>query len=73
MHAAIVRSNSEEDVARCSLGVLDEHVKLAVAIEDTSVKQLEFGRSDAMTLVFLDQLPVGKCGLRIPRRGIGVG
>ena len=42
LRPAIANADLDQDVLGCVLGVLHEHVKVAVAVEDTGVQQFVF-------------------------------
>ena len=63
--AAVGRREADADVFRPGFRVLDRHVEVAIVIEDPGVEQFVLGKFQAATLVLLDQLLVGKRGLRV--------
>jgi hypothetical protein len=63
--AAINGGDTHDDIARSFLGVFDEDVEVAVLVENAGVEQLVLGFAAAAALVLLDQIDVGKGGLRI--------
>src|SRR5271157_2257794 len=71
--SAIVRSDSNEDVLRGGLGILDDDIKIPVFVEDTGIEQLKFGLFFRTAAVFFDELPIGKGALRIFVKELHVG
>ncbi len=65
IRTAIPSRDANQNVFHRSLGVLDEHVEIAILIEDARVHQLEFGIQLGAALVYCDELIVRKRGLRI--------
>src|ERR1700741_1955455 len=70
MHAcrfrsATVRGDSNEDVFRDGLGILDDDIKITVFVEDVRIKQLKFGVLFGTAPIFLQQLSIGISSLRI--------
>src|SRR5436309_4787828 len=63
--AAIVRSDSNKNVFRGGLGILNDDVEIAVFVEDAGIEQLKLGIFFRTTTVFFQQLSIGKCALRI--------
>ena len=63
--SAIVRGDPDEDVFRGGLGILDDHIEVAVFVEDAGIEQLEFGISFRTASIFFHQLPIRKRALRI--------
>src|SRR5207247_2004388 len=62
---AIVRRDSNEDVFRSGLGILDDDIKITVFVEDTGIQQLKFGVLFRAASVFFQQLSIGIGALRI--------
>src|ERR1700691_6177420 len=62
---AVGRRDADQNVVYVGLGILDEHVEVAVLIEDAGIDQLKLGIGVSAALVFLEQARVGKLGLRI--------
>ena len=62
---AIVDGDADQHVLRTRLGVLDEHVEVAVAVEDAGIEQLVLELLARPAPVGLDQVPVGKLALRV--------
>ena len=62
---AIVHGDPDEHVFRALLGVFDEHVEVAVVVEDAGVEQLVLELLPRSSPVRLDQVPVGKLALRV--------
>src|SRR5713226_2953083 len=63
--AAIVRSDSNKDVFRGGLGILNDDIEIAVFVEDAGIEQLKLGIFFRMAPVFFQQLSIGKGTLRI--------
>ena len=62
---AVVRGDPDRQVLRIGLGVLDEDVEVAIAIEYPGIEQLVLGTLSGAALVVLDELAIRKRGLRI--------
>jgi hypothetical protein len=60
-----VHPNPHNQIVGIDLGMLDEHVEVAVAVEDPGVEQLELGCFAATAAVFFDQQRVRILLLRI--------
>ena len=56
LRPAIVDGDPDEHVFRAFLGVLDEHVEIAVFVEDAGVEQLVLGLLPRAAAVRLDQV-----------------
>ena len=54
--AAVGRADADQNVLGRVLGVLDEHVEVAVLVEDAGVEQFVFQRVLSPAAVFLDQI-----------------
>ena len=65
LRPAIVDGDADQHVLRTRLGVLDEHVEVAVAVEDAGIEQLVLELLARPAPVGLDQVPVGKLALRV--------
>ena len=63
--SAVVRSDPDRQVLRIGLGVLDEDVEVAIAIEYPGVEQLVLRTLSGAALVVLDELAIRKRGLRV--------
>ena len=63
--AAVVRRDSHQHFVRPGLGVLHEHVEVAVAVEDAGVEQFELRVARAALVAFLEQLRVRERTLRV--------
>src|SRR5437870_11766161 len=78
MHArrfgsAIVRGDSNEDVFRGGLGILDDNIKVTVFVEDAGIEQLKFGVLFRTAPIFLEQLSIGLSARRIFVKNFHVG
>ncbi len=73
LRTAVMHRHLAEDIGRAGLGVLHEHVKVPIIVEDTGIEQLEFRVGLAAGGVALDQLRVGKGPLRILVKHLEVG
>ena len=62
---AVMRGDPDRQVLRIGLGVLDEDVEVAIALEHPGIEQLVLRTLSGATLVVLDQLAVRKRRLRI--------
>ena len=62
---AVVDGDADEHVLRAVLRVLDEHVEVAVVVEDAGVEQLVLHLLPRPFRVRLDEVPVGKLALRV--------
>ena len=60
-----MHGDTDEDVFRAFLGVLDKHVKVAVLVEDAGIEQLVLELFARSPPVRLDQVAVGILPLRI--------
>jgi hypothetical protein len=58
-------ANAKQHVVRLALGVLDEHVEVAVVIENPRVAQLELRLRPASPAIALDELRIRERALRI--------
>ncbi len=65
LRAAIHHDEFDENIFDVGLGILDEHVEIAILGEDASVHEFEFGLSAVATAIFGNQGIVGKFRLRI--------
>src|SRR6266567_5814605 len=70
MHArrfgsAIVRGDTNENVFRGSLGILDDDIKITVFVEDTRIQQLKLRFFFRTAPIFFQQLSIGVSALRI--------
>src|SRR5882762_8645483 len=63
--AAVVCGDTEDERVGVLLGDFDDDVEIAAVIEDAGVDQLEFGIVRTAVAIFVNQLTVGKCSLRI--------
>src|ERR1700730_7443967 len=81
LRAAILDRDTHQNVVHAGLGVLDEHVEIAVVREQAGIYQLIFGLPDSAAAAFLCEMSVGVFALRIlvehlqvgvRRSGIGV-
>ena len=63
--AAVVDADPDEDVLGRLLGILDEHVQVAILIEDARVEQLVLELVPAPAPAGLDQVGVGERRLRV--------
>src|SRR5438094_735716 len=78
MHAcmfwsAIVRGDSNEDVFRGGLGILDDDIKITVFVEDTGIEQFKLRFFFRTTPIFFQQLSIGIGALRIFVKELHVG
>ena len=73
--AAVVHGHLDEDVIRRSLGVLHEHVEVAILVEDPGVDQLVLELVARAPAVRRDDVAVGELALRVlvQQLQIGVG
>src|ERR1700681_4161322 len=62
---AIEGLDTDAEIFRRRLGILDENVEVALLVENAGVEQFEFETLPRSTLVFLDQQGVRKLRLRI--------
>ena len=62
---AIVRGDEHQDVVVAGLGVLDDHVEVAVLVEDSGVEQL-------VLHLLLAAAPVGRDQVLVRERALGV-
>jgi len=62
---AVHHSDADQDVVGRRLRILDQHVEVAVFVEDARVHQLELGRPPVATPVFRHQPRVRELRLRI--------
>ena len=65
--------DADQNIVGVGLGVFDEDVEVAVLVEDAGVDQFEFRIAARAAAVFLEQLLVGKLGLRILVQALHVG
>src|SRR5437016_2748553 len=63
--AAIERGDANQDVFHVRFGIFDKDIEIAVAGKNSRVEQFKFRLAAAAPRVFLNQLLVGKSGLRI--------
>ena len=63
--AAVRDRDLDQNVFGVGFGIFDEHIEVAVVVEDASVEQFEFRLVLAAPPIFLHQLSVGKFRLRI--------
>ncbi len=63
--AAIDDGDLHQHVVRVGFGVFDENVEVAVVVEDAGIDQFVFGFQFAPAAIFVQELIVGKCALRI--------
>ena len=68
-----MRRNADADILSRCLGVFDEHVEVAVIVEDACIHQLELRRAPAAAEVFLHQPGVRKLRLRVLVEELHVG
>ena len=73
LRTAITDADLDQDVLRRLLGILDKNVEVAIAIKDTCIQQLIFHVATIAPLARLDQIVVGKRGLRILVQVLHVG
>src|SRR5713101_8424058 len=71
--SAIVRRDSNEDVFRGGLGILDDDIKITVFVEDTGIEQLKLRFFFRTTPIFFQQLSIGIGALRIFVKELHVG
>ena len=73
--AAIDRLDTNQNIVGSRLGVFDEDVEVAVAVEDSGIDKLELVIAFAAPAILFDQPAVGKFGLRVlvEKLHIGVG
>ena len=71
--AAIRRGDPDQEVVGRRLRVLDQHVEVAVPLEDARVHQLELGRAPVPPPVLLDEPRVRKLRLRVLVEELHVG
>src|SRR5262245_15855276 len=62
---SVAEADLDQDILRSLLGVLHEHIKVAIAIEDAGVQQFIFHFVAVAPSVGFDQVIVGIGGLRI--------
>ena len=62
---AIADADLDQDILRSVLGVLDEHVEVAIVVEDAGIQQFIFRILTAALPIGPDQVVVWKCRLRI--------
>jgi len=60
-----VSGDPDQDVVRSGLRILDEHIEVTVAVEDSGVEQLVFGLALGTPAVLGQELRVGERGLRV--------
>src|SRR5262249_13928622 len=65
VRATIDSGNADEDVVGSGLGVLDEHIEVAVSIENARVQQLVLQGMPIALTVCLDELTIRKGCLRV--------
>ena len=65
LRATIDCADLDEEVLRRLLGNLHEDIKVAISVEDARVEQFVFHVAPIAPFVRLDQVAVGKCGMRI--------
>ena len=63
--AAVVDGDLDQDVLGRLLGILDEHVEVAILVEDAGVEQFVLEFAAAAAAAGLDEIGVGKGRLRI--------
>src|SRR5437868_11741465 len=63
--SAVEGLDTNGNVFRSDLGVLDEDVKIALLVKDTRVEQIEFISRAAAIAVFRNETAVGKLRLRV--------
>src|SRR5262249_33212030 len=63
--SAVDCRNPDQDVVRRRLRVLDEHVEVAIAVEDTGVDELVFALLPAAPRVLLDEFVVRERRVRV--------
>ena len=59
LRSAVMRGNTNQNIFRAGLGILDKDVEIAVLIEDARFNQLEFQITPGPPPVFLHQAGVG--------------
>ena len=64
--AAVGRHDFHQNVVGSGLGISDLDVEVAIVVEHSGVDQFELGIARSAAAVLLDQLRIGKLGLRIP-------
>src|SRR5689334_4684024 len=63
--ATVDNADLDEQVIGRLLGVLDEHVEVAILVEDTGVEQLILWLAAAASAIRRDKVGIGKWGLGI--------
>ncbi len=79
--AAVVRGHAHHHIIHGGLGVFDEDIEIAIALEDAGVEQFVFRRAVAPSAILRNQVDVGKRRLgilvehfqiRVGRRGVEI-